>query len=33
MNKKHKIIRVREVMKSTIATIDGIATIGDALKK
>jgi signal-transduction protein with cAMP-binding, CBS, and nucleotidyltransferase domain len=33
MNKKHKIIRVREVMKSTLATIDGIATIGDALKK
>jgi len=33
MNKKHKIIRVREVMKSALTTIDGIATIGDALKK
>jgi signal-transduction protein with cAMP-binding, CBS, and nucleotidyltransferase domain len=33
MINKDKIIHVREVMKPDFATVDGIATIGDALKK
>ena len=33
MINKDKIIHVREVMKPDYTTIDGIATIGDALKK
>ena len=32
MSKQNKIIRVRDVMKPDFTTIDGIATIGDALK-
>ncbi len=32
MNAKPKIIRVRDVMKPEYTTIDGIATIGEALK-
>ncbi len=32
MNVKPKIIRVRDVMKPEFTTVDGIATIGEALK-
>lgn len=33
MNNKPPIIRVRDVMKTDFSTIDGIETVGDALKK
>ena len=33
MRDKSKIIRVREIMNTTFSTIDGIATIDEALKK
>jgi predicted transcriptional regulator len=33
MNSKPPIIRVRDIMKTDFSTIDGIATVGDALKK
>lgn len=32
MNEQHTVIRVRDVMKTDFVTIDGIATIADALK-
>lgn len=32
MNRPKRIIRVRDVMKSDFATVDGIATVADALK-
>ena len=32
MTAEHKTIRVRDVMKTTVSTIDGAATISDALK-
>jgi len=33
MNTKPPIVRVRDIMKTDFSTIDGIATVGDALKK
>ncbi len=33
MNNNHPVIRVRDVMKTDFGTIDGVATVADALKK
>jgi CBS domain-containing protein len=33
MNENHAVIRVKDVMKTDFGTIDGIATVEDALKK
>jgi len=33
MTPNHPIIRVRDIMKTQVGTIDGIATVADALKK